>query len=229
MAAIYLRTIFLYVFLIAVMRLTGKRQIGQLQLSELITALLLSQLASQPLINESIPLVYAIVPILLLVSIEIILSYLSTKSNLMKKILESPPSIIIRKGIVNQKEMARVRLSVEELMCELRLKGVSSLSEVDYAILEQNGQISVLTNDANTPVKQKDMGIKGDGAGLSRPILIDGHINETVQKEAGKSDAWVREELAKRRITDARDVFLLTVDDRGATEIIRKDKGGKNA
>ncbi|MBQ0010033.1 MAG: hypothetical protein KBS76_02885, partial [Ruminococcus sp.] len=76
---------------------------------------------------------------------------------------------------------------------------------------------------------QKDMGIKGDGAGLSRPILIAGHINETVQKEAGKSDAWVREELAKRRITDARDVFLLTVDDRGATEIIRKDKGGKNA
>lgn len=227
MAAIYLRTLFLYVFLIAVMRLTGKRQIGQLQLSELITALLLSQLASQPLINESIPLVYAVVPILLLVSIEIILSYLSTKSNFMKKILESPPSIIIRKGVVNQKEMSRVRLSVEELLCELRLKGISSLSEVDYAILEQNGQISVLTNDANTPIKQKDMNVKGDAAGLSQPVLIDGHINKAAQKEAGKSDAWIRAELAKRRITDTRDVFLLTVDDRGATEIIRKEKGGK--
>ena len=103
MASLFVRTLIIYIMLIAVLRFMGKRQIGQMQLSELITALLLSELASQPLTDADIPIIYAVIPIFLLVSVEVIMSYLSTKSNIMKKILDSTPSIIIRKGQIDQR------------------------------------------------------------------------------------------------------------------------------
>lgn len=222
MASLFLRTFLIYILLIGVLRFMGKRQIGQMQLSELITALLLSELASQPLTDADIPLIYAVIPILLLISVEVIMSYLSTKSNTMKKILDSNPSIIIKKGVIDQHEMLRMRMSVEELMCELRLKGFSSLSEVDYAILEQNGQVSVLPNDKNSPVKQKDLQISGDGTGMEHPIVVDGHISDYELKTAGKSKAWLYDEMKKRRIENIKEIFLFTVDDSDNTVMIRK-------
>lgn len=226
MASLFLRTLIIYIMLIAVLRFMGKRQIGQMQLSELITALLLSELASQPLTDADIPIIYAVIPILLLVSVEVIMSYLSTKSNIMKKILDSNPSIIIKKGQIDQREMLRMRMSMEELMGELRLKGISALNEVDYAILEQNGQISVLTNDKNSPLKQKDMNIKGDGNGVEHMLIVDGHISDHEMQVTGKNKEWIFGEMKKRRINDIKDIFLMTVDDRENTVIIRKE-GGK--
>lgn len=226
MASLFLRTLIIYIMLIAVLRFMGKRQIGQMQLSELITALLLSELASQPLTDADIPIIYAVIPILLLVSVEVIMSYLSTKSNIMKKILDSNPSIIIKKGQIDQREMLRMRMSMEELMGELRLKGISAFNEVDYAILEQNGQISVLTNDKNSPLKQKDMNIKGDGNGVEHMLIVDGHISDHEMQVTGKNKEWIFGEMKKRRIKDIKDIFLMTVDDRENTVIIRKE-GGK--
>ena len=210
--------------LIAVLRFMGKRQIGQMQLSELITALLLSELASQPLTDADIPIIYAVIPIFLLVSVEVIMSYLSTKSNIMKKILDSTPSIIIRKGQIDQREMLRMRMSMEELMGELRLKGISAVNEVDYAILEQNGQISVLTNDKNSPLMQKDMNIEGDGNGIEHMLIVDGHISDYEMKVTGKTKEWISGEMKKRRIVDIGDIFLMTVDDKENTVVIRKEE-----
>ncbi|MGM9663283.1 MAG: DUF421 domain-containing protein [Eubacteriales bacterium] len=225
MASLFLRTLIIYIMLIAVLRFMGKRQIGQMQLSELITALLLSELASQPLTDADIPIIYAVIPILLLVSVEVIMSYLSTKSNIMKKILDSNPSIIIKKGQIDQREMLRMRMSMEELMGELRLKGISAINEVDYAILEQNGQISVLTNDKNSPLKQKDMNIKGDGNGIEHMLIVDGHLSDHEMQVTGKNKEWIFGEMKKRRINDIKDIFLMTVDDRENTVIIRKEAG----
>ena len=154
------------------------------------------------------------------------MSYLSTKSNIMKKILDSNPSIIIKKGQIDQREMLRMRMSMEELMGELRLKGISALNEVDYAILEQNGQISVLTNDKNSPLKQKDMNIQGDGNGIEHMLIVDGHISDHEMQVTGKNKEWIFGEMKKRRIKDIKDIFLMTVDDRENTVIIRKE-GGK--
>ena len=223
MASLFLRTLIIYIMLIAVLRFMGKRQIGQMQLSELITALLLSELASQPLTDADIPIIYAVIPILLLVSVEVIMSYLSTISNIMKKILDSNPSIIIKKGQIDQREMLRMRMSMEELMGELRLKGISALNEVDYAILEQNGQISVLTNDKNSPLKQKDMNIQGAGYGIEHMLIVDGHISDHEMQVTGKNKEWIFGEMKKRRINDIKDIFLMTVDDRENTVIIRKE------
>jgi len=219
MASLFVRTLIIYIMLIAVLRFMGKRQIGQMQLSELITALLLSELASQPLTDADIPIIYAVIPIFLLVSVEVIMSYLSTKSNIMKKILDSTPSIIIRKGQIDQREMLRMRMSMEELMGELRLKGISAVNEVDYAILEQNGQISVLTNDKNSPLKQKDMNIEGDGNGIEHMLISDYEMKVT-----GKTKEWISGEMKKRRIVDIGDIFLMTVDDKENTVVIRKEE-----
>ena len=224
MASLFVRTLIIYIMLIAVLRFMGKRQIGQMQLSELITALLLSELASQPLTDADIPIIYAVIPIFLLVSVEVIMSYLSTKSNIMKKILDSTPSIIIRKGQIDQREMLRMRMSMEELMGELRLKGISAVNEVDYAILEQNGQISVLTNDKNSPLQQKDMNIEGDGNGIEHMLIVDGHISDYEMKVTGKTKEWISSEMKKRRIVDIGDIFLMTVDDKENTVVIRKEE-----
>ena len=224
MTVVFIRAVILYCVLIFSVRLMGKRQIGQMQLSELITALLLSELASQPLTDADIPIIYAVIPIFLLVSVEVIMSYLSTKSNIMKKILDSTPSIIIRKGQIDQREMLRMRMSMEELMGELRLKGISAVNEVDYAILEQNGQISVLTNDKNSPLKQKDMNIEGDGNGIEHMLIVDGHISDYEMKVTGKTKEWISGEMKKRRIVDIGDIFLMTVDDKENTVVIRKEE-----
>ena len=149
MVMIFTRTIIVYIFLVIAMRLTGKRQIGELQLSELITALLLSELAASPITNNNIPLSYAFVPILTLVCIEIINTFLVTKNVAARRFLDGVPNIIIKKGVLDQKELAKVRMSMEELFAELRLKDIYDISEVEYAILEQNGQLSVTPKTAS--------------------------------------------------------------------------------
>ena len=143
LAVIFIRTIVIYMLLLAVMRLSGKRQIGEIQISELVTTFLLSDIASYPLTDPAIPLLNAVVPIFTIIPLEIIFSFLTTKSAQLKKILDGNPSIIILHGKIQKKEMSHVRLSMEDLLCELRLKNIASVSDVDYAIVEQNGQISV--------------------------------------------------------------------------------------
>ena len=143
MASIFIRTIFIYVILIAMMRFTGKRQIGQLQISELITAFLISEIASGPITDTNIPLLYAIIPITVILCLEVIASFLSMKSAVIKKFLEGKPSVVVRGGNPVQKEMAKMRMSMEDLLCQLRLKDTPSPAVVDYAIFEPNGQLSV--------------------------------------------------------------------------------------
>ena len=140
MFSVLIRTVIIYVSLILIMRFLGKRQIGELQLSELVTALLLSEVASQPLTNASAPLLYAIAPVLTLVCLEIILSFICTKSAPIKSLLEGKPSMVISRGHIQQKEMLKIRMTAEDLLSALRLKDISSPDEVEYAYLEQNGK-----------------------------------------------------------------------------------------
>ena len=172
MVMIFTRTIIVYIFLVIAMRLTGKRQIGELQLSELITALLLSELAASPITNNNIPLSYAFVPILTLVCIEIINTFLVTKNVAARRFLDGVPNIIIKKGVLDQKELAKVRMSMEELFAELRLKDIYDISEVEYAILEQNGQLSVTPKTASRPLTVGDMNLIQSDRGIAHLSLV---------------------------------------------------------
>lgn len=211
MAAIFVRTLAVYVALIVIMRFLGKRQIGEMQISELVTTFLLSELASAPLVSTSVPLAFAFVPITALVCLEVIFSFLPTKIPLFKRLLDSKPSIIIGKGKIDRREMLKMRMTLDDLLCELHLAGYKSPSEIEYAILEPNGKLSFFAKSNASPV-----------SGMAHAVIADGKAQEAGLRSAGKSREWLGRELAKKH-TEEKNVFLMTVDDGGKTEFIMKE------
>ncbi len=229
MPAIFIRTLVIYIVLIVVMRFLGKRQIGQMQISELVTTFLLSELASQPLINVTVPLLYSVLPILILVCLEIFFSFLPTKVDFIKKLLDSTPSFIIKKGKIDIREMERMRMSLEDLLCELHVSGYLSPSEIDYAILESNGRLSFFPKDENSPLKKGDIENEialspPSIASMAYPVIVDGKIVKYALDGAGKNEKWVKKELLKKCIKHKDEVFLMTVDDDGETKIIKREE-----
>jgi uncharacterized membrane protein YcaP (DUF421 family) len=212
MATVLVRTAIIYILFTFAIRLMGKRQVGEMQLSELITTFMLSELAINPIQDISIPITYSIIPLIFLFSMEVITSFIVTKSPLFRRIFMGAPSIIIKNGILNQKELARLRISISELLSELRLKDVSSIDEVDYAILEQNGKLSVFL--------KKDEASNG---GIAHELIIDGALNSSSIISCGKNENWVFKQLAKRNLTLDK-VFLMTIDDNNKINIIIKEE-----
>lgn len=221
MVSIFFRTILIYAFLLFAMRVMGKRQIGELQISELIVTFMLSELAVNPIANPSMPLLHAVVPILLLLSIEVILSYWMTKSNRMKRILAGQPAIVICKGVMDQKVMAENRLEVDELLAELRQSGIGNPADVEYAILEENGKVSVFPKAGHGAATYYEMKNGVCESGIAHPVIIDGEMIPEQVGLAGKDELWVKQILAERRVR-MEEVFLLTVDDAGGVYFVRR-------
>ena len=190
----------------------GKRQIGELDIGDLVSTLLISELAAIPIDDPDIPLMNAILPILFIFSLEILLSTLKNKSERLKKIIEGNPCFIIYKGRLLQDELKNNRLSLNELLCALRTQGIGDIGDVEYALLEQNGSISFLEKN-KTP--------------LSHPIVIDGEVIWEAVKRLGYNEIWLKKELAKKSVR-IQDVFLMTSDDEGNVTVIGKDRKDEN-
>lgn len=204
MLTLFIRTLIVYIFLVIAMRMGGKRQIGELQISELVTALLLSEIAALPIGHEEIPITFAIVPILTVICVEIICAFIVTKSQPLKKLFDGTPSVLIRKGKLDKAELGKARMGLEELLSEARLKGISDISDLEYAILEQNGKLSVFE-------KAK----KGEKeTGIAHAVIVDGNISEHGLEcvSMTKSDL---DERIKNKKTELKKVFLYTVNDAG--------------
>lgn len=215
MITILIRTVIIYVFLILAMRLGGKRQIGELQISELVTALLLSELATIPIGYEDIPLTFAVIPILTVISLEIISAFVITKSRKLQKIFDGTPSIVIKKGVLDLNELSKIRLGVEDLISEARQKGISDISSLEYAIFEDNGKLSVFE-------KAK----KGETeTGIAHTVIVDGEINKFGMKCIEMSEKELCERL-KSKSVEKKSVFLYTVDDVGNENWIFKNENG---
>ena len=223
MVTVLIRATIIYSLLLLALRLTGKRQVGELQISELITTFMISELASSPIQDLSIPLIYSILPITLLLCIEIILSFWATKSKKVKKLFFGNPSIIIEKGVLNQKELSRLRIGVNELLGELRIKDVASIDDVDYAILEQNGKLSVFLKSDKQPISLEDLKIKKASSGISHAIIIDGEINTSNLEYADKSIEWLNKYLQSNRL-EIEKILLMTIDDNNIINIINKEE-----
>ena len=208
MASILIRTIIIYILLTSALKIMGKRQIGELDVGELITTLLISELATIPIDDPDLPLLNAVLPILLIFSLEIIISSLKNRSERLKRLLESSPVYIIYKGKLSEKALVDNRISLNELLCELRLLNVKDISDVDYAILEQNGKISVVQ--------------KSDG-GVAHSLIIDTVILKDNLKRLGLSEEWIEKRL-KERGAKTEEVLLLTVSDDGSITLIKKEK-----
>ena len=227
MITIAIRTLIIYFSLLVVLKLMGKRQVGELELSEFVSTLILSEIVSLPIENTDIPLSAAIIPLLIIISLEISLSFACTKSELMKKLLGGKPSILISKGKIDEGELENARISVEELMSELRLKGVFDPDDVYYAMLEPNGQISVLTNALDTPLTPRDVNLEVNEAGIARAVIVDGHIKTDSLGAAELTEDEIQKYL-KRNHAKIEDVFMMTVDDAMKISVIYKKERKKN-
>ena len=214
MVTILIRTLVVYFFLIATMRFMGKRQLGELEISDLVTTLLLSDIATLPITNTDIPLSHALVPILTITSLEVVLSGLLLKIPILKRILSVRPAILIRHGKPDSSAMASVRVSAEELLSQLRQKDIADPSEVEYAILEPNGQISIVKKASQKEATAADLGLSPTERGMMHLLVCDGEINRRNLSLAGWDEARLFRELTRRKI-DLSDVFLLLADDGG--------------
>ena len=216
------RTVVVYFFVTLGIRLMGKRQIGDMQPNELAVTLLISEIAAIPLQDNSQPVLNGIVAIFMLVIIEIFLSVITMKSVKFRKLMSGNSAIVIKNGVIDQKAMRKVRLTVIDLIELLRGQGVFYIENVAYAVLEVNGSLSVLQKNQYLPVEKQDIPkLKIKGETLPLPVISDGKIILDALNSLGSSENEI-----KRRISPAKieDVFLLTLDKEGKMNVIMKEK-----
>ena len=207
----YLRTIVLYLTLIAVIRLMGKRQIGQMEPSEFVVTMLAANLASIPIQDGAIPLLTGIVPIVTILGIELVLSSLCLRSMGLRRLLCGKPVILIEEGRILQQNLRKTRVTMDELTEALREKDVLDLRSVQYAILETNGKVSVLLHAKDYPASAREAGIQVKPHFLPITIISDGKLLKTNLKLAGRDDTWLDKVLRARDATVG-STWLLTVD-----------------
>lgn len=223
MTTLLTRTIIIYILLLITMRILGKRQIGELQASELVITLMLSELATTPIQNESLPLTHAIVPVLLLVSVEILLSRLLLHCGPLKKLLCERPSILVRNGQIDEAELKKQRISLTELLSELRQKDVAEIRDVEYAILEENGKLSVFLKAEKRPATVEELHISPIDGGIAHPIIIDGERSPVNMALAHIGEKEIERELSKRKLTE-KEVLLLTANDKKEFYVVKKNQ-----
>ncbi len=214
MASIFIRTIIIYILVSISLKAMGKRQLGELEISELVSTLLISEVASLPIADPDIPLMNAIIPVVFLVCLEIIISTAKNKSEKLKRYVEGEPTFVIYQGTLRQEALRKHRISINELLCEIRMQGIADIKEVYYAILEQNGKLSIFE--------------KKDCTSFSHTVIIDKETNELRIKALGYNDIWLEKQLERHKVKQS-DVFLMTVDDSGNTYIIKKDEKNETA
>lgn len=219
------RTIILYLLIIVGIRLMGKRQVGELEPSELVLALIIADLAAVPMQDFGIPLLAGVIPILTLLSVTMILSVLTMKSVRFRALICGRPSVIVADGKLRQQEMRRNRFTVDELMEELRMQGVTDLTTVKYAILETNGRVSVLLKAAQQPVTAGQMDLHPDDPGLPVILINDGRVIQHNLTGRGLDDVWLKKQLEDHHVKRPDQVFLLTVDESNKVYFVPKEAG----
>lgn len=218
----FLRTVILLVIIVFAVRIMGKRQIGQLQPAELVVTILLSEIAATPMQDNDIPMLNSVVAILVLVSLEIIMSALSLKSIRLRSILQGNSLILIRNGKIDQSQMKRLRYTLDDLLEALRQKDVFDISDVQYAIAETDGTLSVMLKPEKRTVTREDMKISKIDGGLSCVVVMDGSVIRSDYNDCKMNDEKLGE-IIKKSGLDVKDIYLLTVDGKGKTNLIGKD------
>jgi uncharacterized membrane protein YcaP (DUF421 family) len=212
MATAFLRTVILYFLMMLGLRLTGKRQIGELEPSELVLTMMLSDLATVPMQDFGIPLLSGVIPILTLLALSMLLSQLSLKSIRFRNLLCGVPTLLIDRGKLCQAAMRKNRFTIDELLEELRAQGYCDLKSVKYAVLENSGQLSILPWPQDQPLSARQLHhpVEDDTA-LPLVLINDGRVLRTNLAACGKSSEWLVSQLRARGAASPREVFLLTV------------------
>lgn len=228
MLVLMIRTIILYFIVILSVRIMGKRQIGEMQPSELVVAIMISDLASVPMQAIDIPLIAGIIPVFTLIVSEVILAFISLKSKTLRRIISGEPNVVIYQGHVNENELRRQRFNLNDLLEQLRISGYPNLSEIEAAVLETNGQLSVIPKSGSRPVTIKDLNIKNEEKnGLPFMLISDGILNLSELERSGKDEKWLKSQIKNKGAVSYNEVFIASFDINGNFYFQKKGESDK--
>lgn len=209
------RTIIIYIIIVLVLRLMGKRQVGQLQPFELVIILMISELAAIPSQDIGIPLVTGLLPVLVLLLLGITISQISLKSEKVRSVICGTPTIIIDKGKILEKELRKLRYNLSDLLEQLRVKNIPNIADIEYAILETNGQLSIIPKAVKRPVNPEDLNLNPPYEGLPITLIMDGILQKHNLEKANVTYAWLQNELKKAYLNDISQVLIASIDSQG--------------
>jgi uncharacterized membrane protein YcaP (DUF421 family) len=209
------RTIIIYLIIVLVLRLMGKRQVGQLQPFELVIILMISELAAIPSQDIGIPLVTGLFPVLVLLLLGITISQITLKSEKVRSVVCGTPTIIIDKGKIMEKELRKLRYNLSDLLEQLRVKNTPNIADIEYAILETNGQLSIIPKAVKRPVNPEDLNLNPPYEGLPITLIMDGVLQKHNLEKANVTYAWLQNELKKAYLDDISQVLIASIDSQG--------------
>lgn len=224
MLLIFVRAIVLYILVLVVMRFMGKREIGQLQPFELAISIMIADLATTPMAEPGTPITYGVIPILSLLVMHLLISTINIKSIRAREFICGKPSILIYRGKINEQALKKENFTINELQERLRGNNIFSLGDVEYAILETSGQITVIPKPEKRNVTIEDMGLKAKYLGICYDLVIDGKIMEENLQKLNKSKKWLEKEIGKFDMKPE-EVLVATIDADG--EIFCQKKENK--
>jgi len=200
---IFFRTLLMYVAILVIFRLMGKREIGELNVLDLVVFIMIGEMAVVAIENHSEPVVNTLLPMVVLLGIQIALALFSLRSSRIRKLIDGKPSILINKGKIDEKEMRRQRYNFDDLLMQLRSKDIDNIADVEFAILETSGQLSVVKKNKN----------KNKPASYTEPLIVGGKIQQSNLKKSNKTEAWLRSELQKRGYGDIARISFCSYQD----------------
>lgn len=224
MAIILIRTFILFFSLLLAMRLLGKRQLGELELSELVVSVVIADLAANPLQDIGIPLLNGLLPILVLFCLELVLSGVSLRSIKLRNLFFGKPSLLIQDGKIIQSAMRKNRFTLDELTEELRNQGQMDISKIQFAVLENNGQLSAIPFPAERPVTAGQLGIQTEDEGMPVILISDGRTMSGNLRKMGRDENWLQKEVRNRGAKSPQDVYLFTLDRLGRIYFALREK-----
>ncbi len=217
------RTAILYLFLLFMLRLMGKRELGQLSPFDFVVAILIAELAAIPMEESSIPILHGIIPIATLVFLEILLSYLTLKNESIRRLINGSPSILIRNGRIQTRELKNSRCNINDLLGHLREKNIFDLTDVEFAILEPSGKLSVILKSQKRALRPEDIGISTDYEGLPTPLIIDGIVHHDHLASIHLDEEWLKQELTSKGIVSPKEVVFASISTDGELYVALKN------
>lgn len=224
MTILIIRTVFLYFVILFALKALGKRQVGELQPIELVVILIISEMGSLYMQSNNIPLMNSIILIAVLTVLQIIITLLNLKSEKCRDIICGHPSILIQKGLVQESELRTLRMNLNDLLEQLRSQGYFNLADIDYALMETNGEISILPKQEKQPLTPGDMNLQMGYEGPANMVVLDGHINKKALENIAKDKEWLLRLLKKFNIEDPGQLFIAGIDGKGEFYYQYKEK-----
>ncbi len=223
MGVIIIRTAVLYLYIMLIMRIAGKRQVGELQPFELVVAILIADLAAIPMESVDIPLIHGLLPLTVLLIMELCISYLSLRHQGFRRLVSGTPSILIENGRIIEQQLREQRYNLNDLLEQMRLAGYPNIQDIEFAILETGGQLSVIPKSQKRPVSPEDLGLSTSYEGLPYTLIVDGKVNADSLTRIGLSQEWLMKELQSQGFDDADQVLFASINTDGSVYVQGKD------